>query len=599
MSLVRSGLGVYQNRRAEEKLTGMSGLAAAAEVFEHKNQARRAERVDFREWAERVPEPKSGTLDWHRFPYQPELYEQGAYDNDLIVKKSTQVGVSAFLVRWTMFHADVRGATALYVFPKAKQLLDFSDARIRPLILGSEYLRGRVPPVHVQNKGLKQIGLGFVYYRGSESKDDLDAVDADVLALDEYDTLKQANIPDAERRITGSLDGLIRRVGVPSIPDFGISALYGDSDRRHWLVKCEGCNEWQPITFDENVDQELVAIVCKDCRKRLDVRQGEWVPEFPDRDVRGYHIPRLIVPNVNLPNIIKASKATEPYKRQVFFNKDLGEDYAPESGRLSPQAIAGAQRDYYIDETGQAGYAGMNLVTMGVDVATTRPLSVRISEHLNNSEKKALFIGEVDSFDDLRRLMERFKVRMCAIDHLPEGRLAMGFAERFAGRVYLVHYVRSESGMDVLRVDDEQRKAAVRRVEAMDATMEMIRQQRNFLPQNFPENYAKELMSNVRFSEQDEVGRVTVEYRKTGPDDYIHAEVYDLIATELWWVRQQVEESQREVFSKLEDHMEFERSVLHDNDSDAYHEGPGDEDAYSEGFEGDAYSEGYDPDEVY
>jgi hypothetical protein len=37
-------------------------------------------------------------------------------------------------------------------------------------------------------------------------------------------------------------------------------------------------------------------MVRRKCRRRLDVRAGEWVATYPDRDVRGYHLPKLVVP---------------------------------------------------------------------------------------------------------------------------------------------------------------------------------------------------------------------------------------------------------------------------------------------------------------
>ena len=43
--------------------------------------------------------------------------------------KGTQVGVSAWLVRWAMHHADVHGLTILYIFPTLQQMHDFADAR--------------------------------------------------------------------------------------------------------------------------------------------------------------------------------------------------------------------------------------------------------------------------------------------------------------------------------------------------------------------------------------------------------------------------------------------------------------------------------------
>src|SRR4051812_7222121 len=95
----------------------------------------RAKQIAFSEWAQKVPEPK-GPLSFTRFPFQRELYQSGFAEREMVVQKGTQVGVSAFLIRWTLFWCDTRGATGLYIFPRERQLLDFSDARIRPLIAG-------------------------------------------------------------------------------------------------------------------------------------------------------------------------------------------------------------------------------------------------------------------------------------------------------------------------------------------------------------------------------------------------------------------------------------------------------------------------------
>jgi hypothetical protein len=227
-------------------------------------------------------------------------------------------------------------------------------------------------------------------------------------------------------------------------------------------------------------------VVCRGCRKPLDVARGEWVATFPDRDVRGYHVSRLIAPGADIASIVKASKKHTGYERQAFFNKDLGVPWAPEEGRLSRAVLAAAQS--LVPFTMLDTYTGDNLVTMGVDVASTRALHVRVSEHLPGGRTRGIFIGQVDDFAALDRLMERFRVGMAAIDHLPEGRSARAFAERFLGRVYIVAYntTVNPTTPDVIAINPEMHYATVRRVEAIDAMTETLRAQRNLLPQDLP-----------------------------------------------------------------------------------------------------------------
>ena len=561
----------------------MSLSEALKERLEVEKRDREGTEISFFDWAMRAPEPKTGTLDFKRFPFQLELYKEGVNELDARVMKSTQVGVSAFGVRWSLFHTDTKGLTGLYIFPTQRDVYDFSTARIKPVIDGSAYLRSRQQPDDPDNKGMKGLGLGLIYFRGSESKRGLDSVDADHIVFDEYDTLTQDNIPDAERRITGSLHGLVRRVGVPSIPDWGIAKLYDESDQREWHVKCSACGEWQTIDFFENVDQVKLLRICRKCGKPVEVGTGEWVAKYPDRENRGYHINRLIAPLANIGSIVKASKKRAPYERQVFFNKDLGLPYAPAEGRLSKEAIAAAQSaggGYAL----APGYVGSNPVTMGVDVASTRNLNVRVSEHFAEGKKRALFIGEVEDFTELDAIFNRFQVNMACIDHLPEGRLARAWAERHPGQIYLVAYdtTPTPKTADVIKVDDDMRFVQVRRVEAIDAMTEMIRTQKNHLPIDLPEGYVGHLQALVRTSEQDELGKVTVVYRKTAEDDYAHAEVYDIVATGLWWRRQGLEELEEDVYTPLDDMIEFERSHLGDYEGDdrVYGSGERDDDEY-------------------
>lgn len=567
---------------------------AVTEALSAVRKEQRGEQTKFFDWAMRVPEPKAGTLDFKRFPPQLELYKETVDLQDLALMKGTQIGISAYLVRWAMYWPDTHPVNALYVFPRARQMFDFSAARINPAVRASEYLRGRVRDT--DNLGLKRIGRGYLYLRGSEAVEQLDSVDADVLALDEYDTLKHANIPDAERRISGSNLGLIRRVGVPSIPDFGIAKLYEQSDKRQWHIRCGHCGDRQPIDFFDNVDKERLIRVCRSCRKSIEeyLAAGEWVAEHPDRARRGYHLSRLVLPEMNLTAIVEASEKTAAHERQVFHNKDLGLPYAPEEGRLSESALEAATSigGYYQTP---AEYRGANLVTMGIDVASARPLTVRISEHVGGGKKRALFLGELTAMtsdellDDLGGLMNRFGVHMAVIDHLPEGKMARAFAERFPGRVYIVSYSTNLSSPEWFKIDDEMRHVTVRRLDAIDEMMALVRGLKNHLPRDQPENYRAELKALIRVVTQDENGKMTAQYISTGPDDFAHAEVYDVVATMCWVVRQTLASATGDVYTTADDHVQFDRVNLgwgRDEPMEVnpgeYDEGPGDEYDYGE-----------------
>jgi len=530
--------------------------------------------ISFFEWSLLVPEPKTGKLDFNRYPFQRELYDTpGAMAKEAVVKKATQVGVSTYLLRWVMWHCDVRATDSLYVFPKRQQMYDFSDARVKAAILASPYLSKRIPVGDVNNKGLKKIGRGHLYARGSESKHDLDAVPADILALDEYDTLRQENIPDAERRISGSLDGKTRRVGVPSIPGYGIDRAFNRTDQRFWMVKCERCGEQQTPSYanieegtpvnDEWPDAHLV---CTKCRKPLDVLGGEWVAKHPDRLVRGYHMPRLIVAHADIPTIVAAHYKTNAYERQVHFNKDLAEAWAPAEGRLTDAAIEAATRDLPAIAD---PYSGGSLVTGGVDVATTRNLNVRISLHHEPKRKGGgdpyktpLFVGEVESFGQVGELMDRYSVNILCIDHLPEGRLARQLAERFPGRIYLARF---GTHNEVMKVEPEMRAVSVQRTPAIDATFDAIRQQRNLLPspETRPTDYVEQLQALTRVQEENEKGQMKVEYVNGGqPFDHAMAEVYDMLAKEVFLWQTGVNELEQGETMSFEEMYDFERTEL-------------------------------------
>lgn len=434
---------------------------------------------------------------------------------------------------------------------------------------------------------MKRIGTSHCYFRGSESRNDLIAVDADLLVLDEYDSLDAAHIPEAERRISGSELGLIRRVGVPSAPEFGIAKLYDDSDQRRWHVTCNGCSRAQSPTFDANVrweeDEGIVMnarIVCNDCEEPLDVRNGEWIAQYPNRARPGFHVHRLLVPGANLVPLVEASKKRGPHLTKSFFNNDLGLPYTENTGGLDRVAIAaaisaGASHNGGVPLTMVQFYDGDNYVTAGIDVASARALHVRISEHLSQGLKRALFIGTADGFAEVAQILDRYSVNFACVDAAPEGRLSLYLASNYPGRVYLARYANQ---FEPFVVDIETQTISAARTIMLDETIEMMRSQRNLLPADLPDEYVEHMIAPRRRITTDQYDRKVARYESRRADDYFHAEVYDLLATMVAMVRLEMARMTERQYELVPIHevVDFEPSNLADSqwaDEIDYHEG--------------------------
>jgi hypothetical protein len=192
---------------------------------------------------------------------------------------------------------------------------------------------------------------------------------------------------------------------------------------------------------------------------------------------------------------------------------------------------------------------------MGVDVAGERNLTVRVSEQLPPEQpgvanpRRALWIGEVSGFDEVIQLIDRFRPVQIAIDANPERRMARALQSRYVpGRVVLVEYDAkndadaikiSEVGPAGTPLDGVPLKVRVNRTEAIDAMMDSIRQLRNLPLRKPPPRWLDQMRAPKRRTVLDTRGNPKRVYVSTGTlgDDYAHADVYALVATELWRMR--------------------------------------------------------------
>lgn len=469
------------------------------------------------------------------FSFAGHRYLWGIYNDrhpEIVVQKSAQCGASEWFINEAFFIAE-KGYVVLFLFPADPQLNDFSHGRVDPAILDSPYLSKRV--AGIDNVGLKQIGRGFVYFRGAQIKRKIRSIDADMILFDEYDEMPEEATSLGEKRLGHSLLRYRRYVSTPTIPDSGINHLYEESDQRRWHLKCGHCGEWQFLKFPDNVDMKSAEVICRKCHQPIDrLQEGEWVAEHPDRPVHGYHINKLFCGRTDIRELINNSFKTRSFELQEFFNSDLGEAYVVEGGRLSDDLLMACADDYSMPST-------EDRCTMGVDIG--KKINVRVSKH-RGYIKQAVYIGTVNEFEELDILMRQYDVSMAVVDALPETRKSAEFCSRWPGRAFRCYYWPSDTNRNEYFVHDvEDQKITVNRTMACDYMVDRFRERTNRLPKNIKDvkDYFDHLKAPARIYKKDEKGVEYAFYSEGNkPDHYFHAEVYDEIACNL--VREIIEE---------------------------------------------------------
>jgi hypothetical protein len=496
-------------------------------------------------------------LDLTRHRYLVDIY--GTAGRRVVLYKASQMGASEYAVSYALHAADQRQATVLYVFPTDTHVSDFSSARIGPAIEASPYLASIV--VDASGTGgkrgadrvtLKRVRDRFVYLRGAQVRTDggapqLKSIDADALVFDEVDEMDPRAPSIGVKRLGHSLIGEERWISTPTYTGVGIHAAWLESDQREWHVRCAHCGERQPLSINQVVAEwdalgrpvrwnggpRSAWVGCRRCGKELErCGPGEWVAAWPGRETVGFHLTKLFSPTASLLDLVAALQTTDETKRREAVNQDLGEPYTPRGGQVTDEVLDGCRRDY------GHGPAKAESCVMGVDVGKVLHVVVRAQGAGDkNQESVQRWAGEVESWDELGRVMRRFNVRLCVVDGMPETTKAREFQTGCPrGKVWLAWYVGQATGAKRAEAavwDERQGVVNLDRTRVMDQMYAGLYDGTRTLPAAIRDvrDYYEHLKAPVRVLEDGPGGERVVRYVEgTKADHLCHAEVYCMVA---------------------------------------------------------------------
>lgn len=458
--------------------------------------------------------------------------------------KGAQVGASATVLLRTM-HGLLNGKYkqgGLILFPTREDVADFSRSRLAPLISENQKIASRVrdtDSVHI-----KRIGSSYLYLRGARatstlggvkaSSSALKSIPADVCVFDECDEFSEGMISLARERLSHSSVAEEVYLSTPSIPGYGIDAIFQKSDQRYWEIKCSHCGKYTCLEreFPRCVKQTPDGAwyrACTHCSGEIYPADGQWVATYPERakDMVGWRISQLNSIFVPVGRIMEMFLDPPGGNLAEVYNSKLALPYISADNLLNVNDVL-ACCGHDLMASSYRGDCGM-----GVDVG--RELHVVIASRPADKKMRVVWIGKVGSFEDLHQLVTKFRVKCVVVDKEPETRAARAFQAEAACPVYLCDYA-SHAGRVATRVDDQEGLIVVGRTETLDRAHHIVTSPGRLTIPRQSEivlEFARGMCAVAKTLEEDPVsGSRKFIYKKLGEDHYRHAFGYCMLALE-------------------------------------------------------------------
>ena len=245
-----------------------------------------------------------------------ELYSDNSLN--LVVMKGSQAFVTTFAFLNELLYARYfpYPLTIIHAFPTT-ELAKQQTERLDQLIKINGWVGGARGSKLLKKIINKPTGLNSIIIINGVSTDRaVISTDADFIITDEFD---RAIDPELVREFESrTLASRLAKKMIISVPyagqGYGINLRFLESTQNYWFVKCRSCHKEVPLAdifWEINSDPPFY--FCPECKKPLDPddpeavevrRTGRYKPLNPGAKVQGYHISRLLYPEVKLSELV-------------------------------------------------------------------------------------------------------------------------------------------------------------------------------------------------------------------------------------------------------------------------------------------------------
>lgn len=364
------------------------------------------------EWADSkrllttVASKEAGRYRTSRTPYLREIMEVLSVNHpctEIVLMKPTQIGGSEVANNFIGYIIDCAPGPILYMLPTVELVEDHSKNRITPMLDNTPSLAAKVMAKKTKTAGntvlSKKFLGGALYLAGSNSGASYRNKSIRYLILDDIDGFVadvegEGNpINLAEKRTdTYSSRKKIFKISTPTMKGASlIEYEFNNTDQRHFHVPCPFCGHEQVLVWGakggrggikfhrENGNLVDVWYECEACQARIDeyfktqmLERGRWIPKFPGRPKRGYHISGFMSPVGFVSWFQIASEFLESSKNtlalKVWVNTRKGETFESEGDQPEWSLLYSRCEPYRAMTVPSGGH----FITVGVDVQENR-----------------------------------------------------------------------------------------------------------------------------------------------------------------------------------------------------------------------------------
>jgi len=429
--------------------------------------------------------------------------------------------------------ADDTPRTAIYTFPTVAKAQEFSKARLKRMIQASPLLHEDVADVDAV--GVKTGRSGWaLYLDGTFSELGATSTPADILVHDELNRSDPATLQVYASRLRASHDPRRWLFSTPSVPRFGVSALWEETDQNEWVWQCGQCGREQTfapmdrhVTWRDGLDLQAETFRCCHCAAPVDrarVLSGRWVPQKPENaHAAGYHITAIMPPESTAPRLAKAfGEAIQP---EVFAQEQVGIDEVSGTQHVTAEMIR-------FGEWANALSADRPLVG-GLDPGGKHDFIA------GDGKGKVLAVHRLGDWGAVANAMSSLRISVLVCDGAYDPSKAQELARQFSGRVFLADYSLETVGRRFWEHVHNQRRVRVHRTAGLDYCGRRIIQGGDggdvfpALPYEQERELKAHLTNMARTSVDDAKGRPRPVWQKIGPDHLRHAHLYYTVASEM------------------------------------------------------------------